>query len=198
MERERSALGDERDNSARAAEESDAAAALAEAQLATTSEQIRATEARRGDSRGNRHARSSTGSSSARAAELEKEAERLRRQLSAVNVRAGSLEQQLQETAAQLATAESDYARMAAAASAEDERLVEVTSRLTSCPRRRGVARRVSRRNAPHGPIRKRNELANGEAGIRSGSPTTRGTAATRTVVGAKYPGNRSGRVPRR
>ncbi len=40
----------------------------------------------------------------------EEEAARLRRQLSAVNVCAGSLEQQLQETAAQLATAESDYA----------------------------------------------------------------------------------------
>jgi len=58
-----------------------------------------------------------------RSAELEVETARLRRQLAAVSVRAGGLQQQLDETSAQLALAEAQHAQVAAVAAATSAQL---------------------------------------------------------------------------
>ncbi len=150
MESELAALTAERDEASRAAGQRDTSAAGEETNVATTSEAIRTSEARGANSRRNRHAGSRADHHRLRAAELEKEADRLRRQLTAVNVRAGSLAQQLQDAAAQVATADSEYKRISTVTTAEDARLAEVSARLTAIRRDAEHARRgAARRNAP-------------------------------------------------
>ena len=132
MEVEFAALSSGRSELATAAQETETTAAAEEALLAESSDNIRASEAHSALLREGIATRATSADSQRRrGGELEKEVSRLRRQLAAVSVRAGSLQLQLSEIATQAAAAAVEYSRVAAAAAAEDGRLSQLSEGLT-------------------------------------------------------------------
>jgi len=136
MEAELTELSQQRATTTATAEQSENAALAAEANLTTTAEAIRASELQGAQIREAIATREATLEHHRRRSdELAREAERLRRQLAAVNVRAGSLQQQLRETADHVTEAAAEHAQVAAIAATEDARLAEVGTRLSAIRR---------------------------------------------------------------
>ncbi|HEY1602604.1 MAG TPA: chromosome segregation protein SMC [Pirellulales bacterium] len=129
-------LAEQRATALLEADRADASAVADESTLAEISDRIRTSEGRGAQIREGIATREATNENQRRrSAELEKEALRLRRQLAAVSVRVGSLQQQWNETVSHVATAEQEYARVVTATTIEDQRLADVTGRLTAMRR---------------------------------------------------------------
>jgi chromosome segregation protein len=124
IEADLDSLSRQRDGAAAEAEALEAEALEHETHIGDTTEAIRTSEARAAQNREWIATQEATiDHERTRARELDDEAERHRRQLAAMNVRAGDLQQQLNETRAALEAAERQHAQMAARLDADEQRL---------------------------------------------------------------------------
>jgi len=117
----------QRDGAAAEAEVLEAEALEHETHIGDTTEAIRTSEARTAQNREWIATQEATiDHERARARELDDEAERHRRQLAAMNVRAGDLQQQLNETRTALEAAEAQRSQVATRLSADEQRLAKL------------------------------------------------------------------------